>query len=345
MTKMWKEINEEPQVVRNCMDRNGAKISKIVSQIKNSDVESVVIAARGTSDHAGVYAKYMMEMTLGIPVSLAAPSIFTMYHKNMKLGKSLVIGISQSGKAADVLEVIKTANSAGAITISITNFADSPMAAEAKYHLDCSAGLEESVAATKTFLAQLTLLAMLTAVWAEDKLLLNEITNIPQGIEEILKNSGYISEKVQRYRYMKDCFVLARGLNYPIALECALKIQETCYVRAKGYAISDFYHGPYAMIEKDTPVFVFAPSGPSMSDAKEMVAKLKGSGAEVIVISDNKEMQELGVCTFSAPSTGNDAISAFYNAVIAQVFACNLSLAKGLNPDSPRELNKVTITK
>ena len=345
MTLMWDEIREEPQVVENCLNRNMGLISEIVGHIKRLDIDHIMIAARGTSDHAAVYAKYIMEITLGIPVTLVAPSVFTVYHKNLKMDRTLVIGISQSGKAADVLEVLKAANSAGALTVSITNFQDSPLATEARYHLDCSAGLEKSVAATKTFLAQLTLLAALTAVWADEKVLLDEIRKIPLGIEDIIKNSEYISEKVQRYRYMEECFVLARGVNYSIALESALKIQETCYVRAKAYATSDFYHGPYAMIEKNMPVFVFAPDGPSQSDVKEMIVKLKGSGAELIIISNNKELQELGECSFTIPATNNDILSPFYNVVIAQIFACNLALAKGLNPDSPRELNKVTITK
>lgn len=345
MTQMWEEIKEEPQVVENCINRNIDLISEAVAHIKRCDINNIVIAARGTSDHAAVYAKYIMEVTLGIPVTLAAPSVFTVYHKNLKLGRTLVIGISQSGRAADVLEVIKAANSEGAITVSITNFSDSPLAVEAQFHLDCSAGIEKSVAATKTFIAQLTLLATLTAIWEGDNALLQKIRKLPLGITEIIKNSGAISEKVQRYRYMEECFVLARGMNYSIALECALKIQETCYVKAKAYPTSDFYHGPYAMIEKNMPVFVFAPDGPSQSDVKEMIDKLEGSGAELIIISDNKELRDLGECSFTIPETNNDILSPFYNAVVAQIFACNLALAKGLNPDSPRELKKVTITK
>lgn len=349
MTLMWKEISEEPKVMENCLNKNSDLITEIVKELKGSGINHVMIAARGTSDHAAIYAKYMMGILVGIPVTLAAPSIYTVYNKNLKLDKALVIGISQSGKAADVLEVIKAANSAGALTVSITNFPDSPLAEEAKYHLDLSAGLEKSVAATKTFVAQLTILAALTACWADDKALMDELRKIPQGVDQVLKSSGYIAEKAQRYRYMEDCFVLARGVNYSLAMECALKIQETCYVKAKAYATSDFYHGPYAMIERDTPVFIFAPSGLTQNDTKDMIIRLKGSGAEVVVISDDKEMLDMGTTAFEIPKASNplynDAVSPFFNAVIAQVFACNLSLAKGLNPDNPRELKKVTITK
>ena len=345
MTLMWKEISEEPQAVRNCLEKNRSLISEMAEKFRSSGIDNVMIAARGTSDHAGIYAKYIMEIELGIPVALAAPSVFTVYGKKLKLGRTLVIGISQSGKAADALEVLKAANAAGAVTVSITNFPDSPLATEAKYHLDCSAGLEKSVAATKTFITQMALLAALTAEWAGDRAFLEDINKIPEGIEEILNDSEYIKEKVQRYRYMNECFVLARGTNYPIALETALKIQETCYVRARAYATSDFYHGPYAMIEKNMPVFVIAPEGPAFKDVREMAVKLKGSGAELIIISNNNELLEHADCALRIPASDNDLLTPFYNAVGAQTFACNLALARGLNPDSPRELSKVTITK
>jgi glucosamine--fructose-6-phosphate aminotransferase (isomerizing) len=186
---------------------------------------------------------------------------------------------------------------------------------------------------------------MLTAAWAGDDEILDKIRSLPEEIESIIKNSGSISEKVQRYRYMEECFVLARGVNYAIALESALKIQETCYVRAKAYATSDFYHGPFAMIEKDMPVFIYAPKGPSFGDVKEMAIKLKSNGAELIIITDDEELGKTGNCSFAIPSANNDILSPFYNVVVAQIFACRLALAKGLNPDSPRSLNKITITK
>lgn len=345
MVLMWNEILEEPRTIENCISKNKNLINEIVEAIRRSDIDMIMLAARGTSDHAAVYAKYIMETTLGIPVALAAPSVFTVYHKSLKLDKTLVIGISQSGKAADVLEVIKSAKASGALTVSVTNFPDSPLALEARYHLDCSAGVEKSVAATKTFLAQITLLATLTAVWSGDAQMLEKLCSMPQEVEKLILSSDYMIEKVQRYRYMEECFVLARGINYAIALESALKIQETCYVRAKAYATSDFYHGPYAMIENGMPVVIFAPSGPSLNDVKEMILKLKESGAELIIISDDEELRAQGDCSFSIPNAGNDIFSPFYNVVIAQIFACHLALAKGLNPDSPRCLSKVTITK
>lgn len=345
MTQMWEEIFEQPVVLKKCLEFNTQIIKEIVTALKEQDINSVVIAARGTSDHAGIYGKYIIECATGIPVAMAAPSVQTMYHKHLKLKNTLVIGISQSGAAADVLEVIREANLQGAVTVSITNFTDSPLALESKFHLFTNAGLEKSVAATKTFIAQIYLLAQLVAAWSDDENLKKELSLVPENLSRTLKTAELITEKVQRYRYMEDCFVLARGINYAIALESALKIQETSYVRAKAYAISDFHHGPFAMIENGTPVLVYAPEGPSLPDTLEMIHKLKNIGAELVIISNKQEILDLGDCAFRIPETSNDMISPFYNVTIAQMFACQLSLSRGLNPDSPRGLNKVTITK
>ena len=345
MVLMWNEIQEQPEVLERCFRSNKEILQKIVKTLAEKSISNVVVAARGTSDHAGIYGKYIIEYELGLPVSLAAPSIFTVYHKKMKLHNCLVIGLSQSGKAEDVLEVLKNANENGAVTVSITNDETSPLAKEANFHLFCNAGLEKSVAATKTCTAEMYLLALLVAGWSGNEKIMEELSYLPKNITEMFKENGNIINKVERYRLMQECFVLARGINYPIAMETALKIQETSYVRAKAYATSDFHHGPFAMIQKDMPVFVFAPEGPSFQDLTEMMEKLKGSEAEIIVISNNQEALKMGNCAFQIPKTSNDIISPFYNVVFAQMFACQLSLLKGLNPDAPRGLNKVTITK
>lgn len=344
-TLMYKEILEQPEVLQRSYNTNRENIESLVNSIKERNINSVVIAARGTSDHAGIYGKYIIEYELGLPVSLASPSIYTIYRKKINLSSSLVIGISQSGKAADVLEVIKSAKECGAITATITNDPESPLAREADTHLYCNAGLEKSVAATKTCTSEMYLLAQLVAEWSGNDSIRKELSEIPGKLSEIFDEADAIAEKVERYRFMNECFVLARGINYPIALESALKIQETAYVRAKAYPTSDFYHGPYAMIQKDMPVIIYAPNGPTLKDTTDMIKRLKESEAEVITISNNEEVLNMGNCSFRIPQTSDDVISPFYNVVIAQLFACNLSVIKGLNPDTPRSLNKVTITK
>ncbi len=345
MVMMWNEIMEQPAVMARCFEKNKNTVAEIVKQAKNQNIKLIYIAARGTSDHAAVYARYVFEITMGIPVALAAPSVFTVYGRQPDLSNALVIGISQSGKAADVLEVLKAANRQGALTVSITNFEDSPMAAEAKYHLFCDAGLEKSVAATKTFTSQIYLLARLAAEWTNDNKLHGELSALPGQMAKALEIADIIKEKAERYRYMEHCFVLSRGVNYSIALEAALKIQETTYVKAKAYATSDFYHGPFAMIERNVPVILFAPEGPTLPYGKEMALKLADAGAELVVVSNNRELLDMGRSSFEIPYTDNDIISPFFNVAVAQMFACRLALARSLDPDKPRSLSKVTITK
>lgn len=342
---MWDEIMEQPVSIRRCLDVNYDKVVRFVSEIEDREIDLICIAARGTSDHAGVFGKYVFETVNGIPVSLSAPSVHTVYNRELKYKNALVIGISQSGKAEDVLEVIRHAKAQGCVTVGITNDSGSVIARETEYHFSCEAGLEKSVAATKTFSAQMLILSLLAAVWARDKELIDKLFRIPDQIADTLLLADEIKEKASRYRYMNECFVLARGINYSIALETALKIQETSYVRARGYAISDFYHGPMAMVEKDMPIFIFAPKGPVLEQTKEMIRRLKDIGAEIIVISDDEESLALGNTSFRICDTDHDVVSAFLNIVAAQQFACQLTTVKGVDPDNPRGLKKVTVTR
>lgn len=346
MTLMQQEIFEQPEVFKRCLEYNRETLATLVKTLKEKEITNVYIAARGTSDHAGTYGKYLIESMVGIPAGLAAPSAITIYGGKINFKNMLVIGISQSGAAADVLEVMKQAKATGAVTLTITNTLESPLASAADFHLYCNAGLERSVAATKTFGSQLYIIANLVAMWADNKKLIADLENIPENIKKVLDRNADVAELVKRYRFMNDCFVLSRGYNYPLAMEAALKIQETNYVRAKAYPISDFHHGPFAMVDEGTAVFMYVPGGSVKEDSKAMIDKLKGVGADICMISDDDELLKEGTVFFKIPDTeGSDAVAAFYFAIFAQLFACNLTAVKGRNPDAPRGLNKVTVTK
>ncbi len=345
MTQMWQEIMEQPKIVEKCLSLNQKTIDAILDRLGEKDIDNVIIAARGTSDHAGIYGKYLIEIKKGIPVSLAAPSVFTIYEKNVKMANSLVIAISQSGRAADALEVIRSARKQGAPTVAITNFEDSPLAMESEFHLFCGAGVEKSVAATKTFMSEIYLLAQFVAAWSGDEAFKKELTEVPSLLTKTLESAEDIKNVVNRYRFMNMCFILARGTNYAVAMEASLKIQETSYVRAKGYAISDFHHGPFAMIGEHMPVILYAPKGESLKDCKEMLEKLRNAGADILVVSNDPETLAMGNCSLRIPDITSDFISPFATVMVAQIFACNLSVLKGLNPDAPRGLSKVTYTR
>ena len=341
-TLMWKEIMEEPEILRSCAGDNQQTIDKIVAEIKMKEIRHVVICARGTSDNAAIYGKYVFEILTGIPVMLAAPSILTMYKCDVDLKDSLVIGISQSGQTEDVSEVIKASRRQGALTVGISNTAGSPLLQCAEYTLNCSARLEKSVAATKTFLSEMYLLLLIAVSLSENKDVEAQILALPEGLNKLLATAETIKNIAQRYRFMKECFVLARGLNYPVALEAALKIQETTYIGAKAFAISDFYHGPLAMVQEDTAIIVFAPKGPSFEEASIFIEKMKDTGADILVISDDEDICKQGNASLLMPVSGSDIITPFYNAAAAQMLACQLATVKGNNPDQPRGLRKVT---
>lgn len=346
MTLMQKEIFEQPKALADCLDFNKQTLTQLTTKLKAEGITNVVIAARGTSDHAGIYGKYLIESLVGIPVGLSAASVVTLYGGKISYENMLVIGISQSGKAADVLEILNQAKQQGAITCSVTNTLGSPLADCADYHLYCNVGLESSVAATKTFGAQLYLMAHLACMWADREDLLAELKQVPAYIQKVLDKNDEIAQLTQRYRFMDDCFILSRGINYPVALESALKVQETNYVRAKAYPISDFHHGPFAMVDEGTPVLFYMPDGPAKADSYEMIRKLQGVGADILMISDDEELLKEGTVGFQIPDAKKlDMIATFGFAVFAQLFACNLTAVKGRNPDAPRGLKKVTVTK
>ena len=346
MTLMQKEIFEQPRALEECINFNRETLESLVKTLKEKNVSNVVVAARGTSDHAGIYGKYLIESLVGVPVGLSACSVVTLYGGKIDYKNMLVIGISQSGAAADVLAVLNQAKACGAVTVSVTNTLGSALADSADYHLYCDAGLESSVAATKTFGTQLYLMAHLACMWAGRQDLLEELKGVPALVQKVLDKNDEIARIAVRYRFMDECFILSRGINYPLALEATLKIQETNYVRAKAYPISDFHHGPFAMVSEGMPVFLYMSDGPAKADSMEMVKKLQGVGADLFVVSDDADLIKEGALGFQIPDCkGSDMLAAFAFAAFAQLFACNLTSVKGRNPDAPRGLKKITVTK
>ncbi len=346
MINLEKEIREQPSVLRSIEEKNKDTIRALVADIKSRNITNVYFAARGTSDHACIYAQYLYGIHLGIPSGLATSSVISKYECSLKLENALVIGVSQSGAAEDVLCVLKNGNACNTITVAITNNADSIMAKEAKYTLLCNAGPEYSIAATKTFTSQMYVLALLCAEWSGNEKLLCALRKVPDAVEEML---NYVPEKIeeyiQRYRYLSAATVLGRGFMYPIALEGALKVLETNQVKMKGYPISDFYHGPLAQIHPTDLVFLLAAEGPTLDDATAMLEKLESIDAEVFLITDNAELIKDRKIAIKLPELGCDCVSPFLFAVTMQLIALKLTEVKGLNPDKSEVLNKVTVTK
>ncbi len=342
-TKMFSEIGQQPQVLKNIEGVNKEVLKQIADEVKKRGVKSFTMVARGSSDNACTYFKYVAEIYCGLPVTLAACGVYTMYDGALALKDTLVIGVSQSGCAEDVMEVMRRAQKNGSLTVAITNNPESPMAKLADKHVFLNAnGKEESVAATKTFTAQLYSLLLIAYYVSGNKKLAEALKNIPNGVAEVIKNADKISETAEKLKDTKDAFVLARGINYAACLESTLKMQETTYVKAKGYPSSDFHHGPFAMIDENATVILLMPQGESYKDMCEMLDKVNAAGGKTIVYTDADKKGTLS--TVKIPS-GSDIETPFYNVVTTQLLVNNLAVIKGNNPDAPRGLNKITITK
>mgnify|MGYP003752432273 CR=1 FL=1 len=346
MINLEKEIREQPSVLAGVKAANIDTIKAIAAEYRARGLNNIVFAARGTSDHASIYAQYLLGIYAGIPAMLATPSVVTVYGSKLKYTGSLVIGVSQSGKAADVLEIIKLANGDGNLTVALTNNTDSPLAKEAKYHLFCNAGSETSIAATKTFTSQCYALALLVAELSGSKELAEGLEKVPAAVAELLE---YMPTKIEgfapRCRHLKAGVVLGRGTAYPIALEGALKVLETNRIKMRGYANSDFYHGSLAQLFENDLAIVLAAEGPMLSDAIAMINRLNGINAEVLVISDSDEALSKSKFALPLPKLGSDALSPFLMAVTMQLLALKLTEVNGIDPDASKLLNKVTITK
>lgn len=346
MTKMLEEIAQQPKVLESLEEANRETLLALTKELRERNITHAVFAGRGTSDHASIFAQYVLGITTGVVSGLAMPSCITLYDGHFAFSSDLVVGVSQSGKAADALAVMQQANACGGVTVAITNDTQSPMAKEAKYHLYCNAGPELSVAATKTFTAQMGLAVLLAAYWSGKEELLKAFRALPSYVEALIRKcDGDMPQTTLRYRYIEDGFVLSRGLSYPVALEAMLKIQETCYVKMKGYAVSDFYHGPLAQVDMDVPVIIFAPKGHAEQDNRDMAKKLREIGVDPLIVTSDEAFARENSLSFLIPDTGNEITQAFLFAVFAQRFAESLCGQKGLNPDAPRNLKKVTVTR
>jgi len=345
MSIMIDEINEQPQAIACAVDREYRNVAGLVAELKSRSIRHVVIAARGTSDNAAVYAKYLIEIVAGIPVALAAPSVFTLYEASVYVQDSLVIGISQSGQAPDVVQTLQAARSAGAITACITNVVGSPIEAVSDFTFLCHAGEERSVAATKTYTTSLAIVALIAGLWACDESLLDSLRSLPTHIEATLKLGDAIEAASERYRYIQECAVLARGINQCTALEAALKMTETSYLVAKPYSGADFLHGPIAMVSDGFPCFLFAPDGKTYPSMLELAQKLQTRNAEMVIVARNPEILALSVKPIAIPCEVTEYLSPLVYIVPGQLWAFHLAKNRGHDPDKPRGLSKVTLTR
>jgi len=345
MHKMKKEIWEQPIVLKQSYEANVEKLKTLAKEILDREINNIIFVARGSSDNAAIYGKYLIEILAGIPVGLAAPSVASIYKTRLKLDKTCVISVSQSGESNDICNFVEMANKSGAMTVAITNMANSKLSNCANYTINMGVGVEEAIAATKTFTAEILLLELLAAFLGKNEEIVSGLAMIDKVIERALELEEKIKSEVIKFRYMSECFILGRGIVYPLGLEFALKIQETSYIRAKGFSTSDFRHGPIAMIARDIPVFILALNDETSEDSIEMVNKLTHEKIDVVAFSDVDEVKKRCFLYFEIDKKLDNFMKPLYIAPLIQMFSYYLCVIKGYNPDAPRLLSKVTVTK
>jgi len=343
---MAADIAEQPGGYARLLEGEPAKaIAAAAARVAERRPRHVVFVGRGTSDHAALYAAYLTEIRLGIPVGLASPSAITLYGARPDLKDALVVGVSQSGGSPDLTEVLKVARESGALTLAVTNNPGSTLAQTAELSVDVAAGHERAVAATKSYTAELFALLLLVegirngdgTLPAEERAALAEL---PQLAEQALGDRG-ADELAQRYRFASRLVTTGRGYAYPTARETALKLMETSYLPALAFSGADLLHGPLAMTDPDVPVLAVVGAGPGGASMADVVARLGERRADVVTVGATDIPGAAG--RLAVPAV-DERYAPLLDILPLQRLALALALARGEDPDAPRGLKKVTST-
>jgi glucosamine--fructose-6-phosphate aminotransferase (isomerizing) len=339
------EIFEQPERLAELLERQQATVTAAARAIRQRRVAGAFIAARGSSDNAGLYAKYLWGARNRLPVALAAPSLFTIYESPPVIKNLLVVGISQSGQSPDIVSVIAEGRRQGALTLAITNSPASPLAQTAELVLDTGAGPELAVAATKSYTTQLMAVAMVSQALSGESDALAQLASVPDHVRRALALDPEIERMAGRYRDATHCVVLGRGYNYASAFEWALKLKELAHVIAEPYSSADFQHGPVALLSRGFPVLALAPDGAVFPELLTLIATLvERHHAELAVVSDRDEALSLAHAALRLPRGVPEWLSPLVCIVPAQLFCYHLTRAKGYDTENPRGLQKVTST-
>jgi glucosamine--fructose-6-phosphate aminotransferase (isomerizing) len=339
------EIVEQPTAISRLLQLQSDLVKEVAGRIRERNVDLVLIAARGTSDNAGLYAKYLWGAFNRLPVALAAPSLFSVYETPPAVGRALVVGISQSGQSPDIVRVLRESRRQGALTLAITNSLSSPLAEEAELCIDTLAGPELAVAATKTYSTQLTTIAMLSAALTRDATQRSWIDHLPEMVEETLALDTGIKEAAARYRYMDQCAVLGRGFNYATAFEWSLKLKELAYVVAEPYSPADFQHGPMALACPGYPIFAVVPGGKVFDEMRNLITQLlQNQRVELLAVSNEAQVLAVAHTPLQLPDRVPEWLSPIPAIVPAQLFCYHLTRAKGYDTEDPRGISKITQT-
>ena len=334
---MLKEIHEQDTAIKNTLTEK-ENIEKIVKNL--GDINRIVFVACGTSYHAGLTGKYLIESLKGIPTDVLLASEFKYSAKTLN-EKTLVIFISQSGETADTLKALDIANKTSK-TLAIVNMVGSSMTRRAQYVIQTQAGPEIGVAATKTYVSQLTSIYLFAALLSNNKELLQKLEKIPHYIKELLEDEEIIEKMATKYKYANDFFFIGRGYAYSTALEGALKLKEITYIHGEGYAGGELKHGPLALIKEEVPLVVVLPPGEDAEKTMNNLKEVKARGADVIAIGakDDQLLIDEANDVYVINPEVDDIIAPLVYIVPLQLLSYYVAIERGLDPDKPRNLAK-----
>jgi glucosamine--fructose-6-phosphate aminotransferase (isomerizing) len=349
---MREEIDAIPGVVERFLDEGRDEVGAAADAIRRAAPAFVTIVARGTSDHAALHLRYLIETELGIPTGLAAPSITTIYGATIRWRAGLVVAVSQSGRSPDLIAVLESARAEGATTVAIANDASSPLAGAADHVIDCRAGEERAVAATKSYVAQLAAGAALVAAVRGGDRLGRGLGGMPSILAAVLHAAaGRVhdeSDIVEAFAASERSIVISRGYDYATALETALKLKETGRLFAEGYSSADFSHGPKVLSDAGVPVLAIRPAG-AMGDAvDEGIAAARDAGGRPWIIAG--EGRAAGgardrVIALPLPADLHPGLAPLATILPGQLLAEAVARRRGYDPDAPPGLRKVTLTR
>jgi glucosamine--fructose-6-phosphate aminotransferase (isomerizing) len=337
--RIRREIGEQPGRWNDLLTQEAATLRRLRALIRSRPPRLVLFVARGTSDNAALYGSYLVQVALGVPAASASPSAITLYGAKLDLNDALVVAVSQSGQSPDLLAVLDDARRSRAVTVAVTNRPDSELGRMASEVVDVRAGAETAVAATKSYTAQLLALAGLFT----DDAGFAKLRSLPELGEQVLAESGDpVTALAGRYRFATRLVAAGRGYSSATAREAALKLMETTYISALGISTADLLHGPIAVLDHSVPLLCFASAGPDATEAEELVALARRRGVDAEVVGDG------AVPGNSLPALLPRKIAPEIRPILeilpAQLLAAEMAVARGLDPDAPRGLSKVTKT-
>lgn len=335
---MAREVAEIPQASRRFLTDSHDALMAAAAAMRAVDPGLIVTVARGSSDHSATYLKYAVELLAGVPVASVGPSVASVYGRPLRLGGAVCVGISQSGRSPDIVEMMRAAGAGGALSVAITNFADSPMALASAHCLPLQAGVEQSVAATKTFVTSVLAGLALVAEWQEDAALRAAVETLPDAFEAALALDW--SALAARMSRAQHGYVLGRGPAFAIANECALKLKETCGLHAEAYSAAEVLHGPSAIVEAQFPVLALAVEDAAQAGVVQTAERLAAQGADVFVTG----VEAKGCVTLPSVGGLHPLVAPLVLAVGFYGFVEALARRRGFDPDTPPHLRKVTET-